>query len=328
MTDAVTIHDIHAARDRLAGHALVTPMLESTFVNRLAGRRVLVKVEALQKTGSFKFRGGWSAISALPEDQRKRGVIAFSSGNHAQGVAHAAELHGIPAVIVMPNDAPALKISNTRAHGAEVVLYDRPGGESREELGAQLASERGLTLIKPFDEPMVMAGQGTCGLEIAEQARALGVSQADVLICCGGGGLTAGISLALEAEAPGLRPRPVEPQASDDIARSLASGTRQVNEGPIDSICDAIISREPGLLTLPVIQRLCGPAIVIQDEDALRAMAVAFQRFKVVAEPGGAAALAAALYHGDQVDADTVICTISGGNTDAEMFNRALQKLD
>ena len=225
MTEAITIDDIRAARDRLAGVARVTPLLESPFLNSLAGRRVLVKAECLQRTGSFKFRGGWSAVSALPEAARMRGVIAYSSGNHAQGVAHAAELMGVPAVIVMPEDAPALKLANTRAHGAEVVLYDRVAGENREEIGGRIAEERGLTLIKPYDEPMVMAGQGTCGLEIAAQAREAGVERVDVLVCCGGGGLSSGIALALEAEAPGLRVRPCEPAGFDDWARSLPASS-------------------------------------------------------------------------------------------------------
>ncbi|MEM0943573.1 MAG: threonine/serine dehydratase, partial [Pseudomonadota bacterium] len=256
MTEAITIADIHAARRRIAPVIRETPMLESAHLNRLAGRRVLVKAECLQVTGSFKFRGGFSAVSALPEADRARGVLAFSSGNHAQGVAHAAELHGIPAVIVMPEDAPALKLANTRAHGAEVVLYDRAGGEAREPLGQRLAAERGLTLIRPYDEPMVMAGQGTCGLEIAAQARAAQVRHADVLVCCGGGGLASGIALALEAEAPGLRLRPVEPEAGDDTKRSLAAGERIGVALPIASICDAIVTPMPGELTFPVLQRL------------------------------------------------------------------------
>ncbi|MEL7000626.1 MAG: pyridoxal-phosphate dependent enzyme, partial [Pseudomonadota bacterium] len=173
MSDAITIDDIKASAERLAGVARRTPMLESPFLNQIAGRRVLFKPECLQRTGSFKFRGGWSALSALPDAVRKKGVIAYSSGNHAQGVAHAAELHGVPAVIVMPNDAPALKLANTRAHGAEVVTYDRPSGESREALGEAISSERGLTLIRPYDEPMVFAGQWTFFFEIAEQAREL-----------------------------------------------------------------------------------------------------------------------------------------------------------
>ena len=328
MTEAITIADILAAQARLEGVARVTPMLESPFLNQTAGRRVLVKPECLQRTGSFKFRGGWSAVSSLSEDQRNRGVLAYSSGNHAQGVAHAAELHGAPAVIIMPKDAPALKIANTRAHGAEVVLYDRAGGESREELGEQLAAQRGLTLIRPYDEPMVMAGQGTCGLEIAEQAQELGVGKADVLVCCGGGGLTSGIALALEAEAPDLRVRPVEPEAGDDVVRSLQSGKRESNDGPVKSICDAIVTDAPGALTFPVLHRLCGPGITVSDAQALRAVAQIFLRLKLVAEPGGAVAVAAALFRQHQIDSDCVICTISGGNCDPDMFARALATLN
>ena len=327
MSEAITFDDIRAARDRLAGVARITPLLESPFLNALAGRRVLVKAECLQRTGSFKFRGGWSAVSALPEAALERGVIAYSSGNHAQGVAHAAELLGVPAVIVMPEDAPALKLANTRAHGAEVVLYDRPGGESREEIGGRIAAERGLTLIRPFDEPMVMAGQGTCGLEIAEQAREAGVEKADVLVCCGGGGFSSGIALALEAEAPGVRVRTCEPAGFDDWARSLAAGERLANPTETGSICDALLSPSPGELTFPVIQRLGGPGLVVTDEEALRAMGQAFLRLKIVAEPGGAVALAAALYRGDQIAGDAVICTVSGGNVDPEMFGRALATL-
>ena len=327
MTEAITIADIRAAQARLAGHARVTPLLESPFLNDIAGRRVLVKAECLQRTGSFKFRGGWSAVSALTDEQRNRGVIAYSSGNHAQGVAHAAELMGAPAVIIMPRDAPALKIANTRAMGAEVVLYDRAGNESREALGEAIAKERGLTLIRPYDEPMVMAGQGTCGLEIAEQAKAMGIEQADVLVCCGGGGLTSGIALALEAEAPGLRARPVEPETGDDVVRSLAEGRRVENVGPIRSICDAIVTPSPGELTFPIMHRLCGPGLAVTDEEALRAMGLLFQRLKIVAEPGGAVAVAAAVFHADQIEGDTVICTVSGGNTDPEMFGRALGTL-
>jgi len=327
MTEAITIADIRAARDRLAGHGRITPLLESPFLNGLAGRRVLVKAECLQRTGSFKFRGGWSAVSALPQDARKRGVIAFSSGNHAQGVAHAAELMGVPAVIIMPKDAPALKIANTRAHGAEVVLYDRAGGESREALGAKIAAERGLTLIKPYDEPMVMAGQGTCGLEIAEQAFEAGVTAADVLVCCGGGGLSSGIALALESDAPGLRVRTCEPAGFDDAARSLAMGERVVNPSETGSICDAIVTPSPGALTFPILKRLAGPGLAVTDGEALQAMGQAFLRLKIVAEPGGAVALAAALYRKDDIKGDAVICTVSGGNVDPAMFRRALETL-
>lgn len=327
MTEAISIDDIRAAQGRLDGAARVTPLLESPFLNDLAGRRVLIKAECLQRTGSFKFRGGWSAVSALTDDARRRGVIAFSSGNHAQGVAHAAELHHCPAIIIMPNDAPQLKLDNTRAHGAEVITYDRPGGESREEAGAELAAERGLTLIKPYDEPLVMAGQGTCGLEIAEQANAAGVTDADVLVCCGGGGLTSGIAMALEAEAPGLRVRPCEPELGDDTVRSLQAGHRISIDGPIPSICDAIVTKSPGELTFPITRRLCGPGLTVSDDEALLAIAHLFLRLKLVAEPGGAVAVAAALFRKDQIEGDAVICTVSGGNVDPGTFTKALEKL-
>lgn len=247
---------IEAAAARLAGHARRTPLLSSPFLDAVAGRRVLVKPECLQHTGSFKFRGAWSALTALPAGTR--GVIAFSSGNHAQGVAHAARRLGLAAVIVMPSDAPALKIDNTRAFGAEVVLYDRIE-ESREEIGARIAAERGLVLVKPYDEPQVIAGQGTIGLEIAEDCARLGIAAADVLVPCGGGGMTAGIALALEARAPGLRVRPCEPEGFDDAKRSLAAGRRVANAQAAGSICDAIVTAMPGELTFPVMARLCGP---------------------------------------------------------------------
>ena len=201
---------IQAAADRISGHARVTPMLTSPFLDDIAGRRVLVKAECLQYTGSFKFRGAWSAVSALTDNALKTGVIAYSSGNHAQGVAMAANAHDAPAVIVMPADAPQMKIDNTRALGAEVILYDRET-EDRDAIGVDIATARGLTLIRPYDEPQVIAGQGTTGLEIADQARALGVEAADVLVCCGGGGLTSGIALALAETAPKMRARPAEP---------------------------------------------------------------------------------------------------------------------
>lgn len=324
MTD---IAAIEAAATRLDGHVRRTPLLSSPFLDEIAGRRVLVKAECLQHTGSFKFRGAWSALSAMAPEVRARGVLAYSSGNHAQGVAYAAALHGTTSVIIMPKDAPALKIANTRALGGEVVLYDR-ATESREEIGQRIAAERGLTLVRPYDEPMVIAGQGSCGLEIAEQAAEEGVTQADVLVCCGGGGLTSGIALALEARAPGLRVRPCEPEGFDDTARSLAAGSRQRNARMEGSICDAIVTPEPGKITFPILQRLAGPGLVVSDEQALRAMALAWQRLKIVLEPGGAVALAAALFCADQVQGDAVICTASGGNVDKPVFDRALALLE
>ena len=308
---------IEAAAGRLKGWARRTPMLSSPFLDELAGRRVLVKAECLQHTGSFKFRGAWNAISAL----EPRGVIAFSSGNHAQGVALAARLKGIPATIVMPSDAPAIKIANTRGLGAKVVLYDR-SREDRDAIGARLAEKRGLALIKPFDMAEVIAGQGTCGLEIAEQAADEGVEAADVLVCCGGGGLTSGIALALEARAPGLRPRTVEPEGFDDVARSLAADEIQSNERVTGSICDAIVTPRPGELTWPILRRLCGPGLAVSEEQALQAMALAQDRLKIVLEPGGAVALAAALFLPGPGDA--VIAVATGGNVDRAMTRRAL----
>ncbi|WP_171187048.1 threonine/serine dehydratase [Ruegeria sp. HKCCC2117] len=321
-----TIEMIEAAAERLNGHIRKTPILSSPFLDNLAGRRILVKPECLQHTGSFKFRGAWSAISALEEAERQRGVIAYSSGNHAQGVAMAASKHGISSVIVMPSDAPQLKIENTRALGAEVVLYDR-ANEKREEIGEAIAAERGLTLIRPFDEPLVIAGQGTTGLEIAGQAADLGVTQADVLVCCGGGGLTSGIALALEKHAPNLRARPCEPEGFDDVKRSLASGQIENNNAASGNICDAILTPQPGNITFPILNRLCGPGLSVTEEEALRAMALAFLRLKIVLEPGGAVALASALFRGDQIEGDDVIVVASGGNVDPAVFSRALEFL-
>lgn len=320
----MNIDMINAAAKRLDGKARCTPLLSSPFLDEIAGRRVLVKAECLQHTGSFKFRGAWSALSAMDPDVRSRGVIAFSSGNHAQGVALAAREHGTSAVIIMPEDSPEIKLRNTKALGAEVVTYDR-ATEDRDAIGDQLAAERGLTLVKPFDEPLVIAGQGTTGLEIAAQAAESGITQAQVLVPCGGGGLTSGIALALEAVAPKMKVHPAEPEGFDDAARSLISGKHEVNATTTGSLCDAIITPTPGQLTLPHMKRLCGAGFVVSDDECLQAMAEAFNRLKIVLEPGGAAALAAALYHGNSLQSDTVICVASGGNVDPDVFVTALK---
>jgi threonine dehydratase len=315
---------IRDAAHRLNGHIRRTPLLNAPLLDRVAGRRVFVKAECLQLTGSFKARGGWSAVSALTPEARARGVIAFSSGNHAQGVAYAAARHGTPCVILMPSDAPQVKIGNTRAYGAEVVLYDR-ATQDRDVLGAGLAADRGLTLIKPFDDPQVIAGQGTVGLEIAVEAARAGVTAAEVLVCCGGGGLSSGIALALAADAPGLKVRTVEPAGFDDMARSLASGTRERNAAATGSICDAILTPAPGDLTLPILTRLAGPGLAVSDDQALQAMALAFAHLRIVLEPGGAVALAAALFGNDLPD--TVIAVASGGNVDPATFALAVGRL-
>jgi threonine dehydratase len=311
MTDIVMIK---AAAARMQGHVRRTPLLNAPLLDKAAGRRIFVKAECLQVTGSFKARGGWAAVSALSPEARARGVIGYSSGNHAQGVAYAAARHGAPCVILMPRDAPQVKIANTRAYGAEVVLYDR-ATEDRDAIGASLSSERGLTLIKPYDNAQVIAGQGTVGLELAEQAQEASVAEAPVLVCCGGGGLSSGIALALEARAPGLTVSTAEPQGFDDMARSPAlSG----------SICDAILTPTPGELTLPILSRLAGPGVVVTDDQALQAMALAFTHLRIVLEPGGAVALAAALF-GEGLP-DTAIAVATGGNVDPAIFATALDR--
>lgn len=317
------IEQIEAAARRIDGHAVRTPLLNAPLLDGYAGRRIFVKAECLQKTGSFKYRGARSAISALERQVRARGVIAFSSGNHAQGVALAASEMGTTAVIIMPEDAPQTKIANTRAYGAEVILYDR-AHEDRDAIGAKLAGERGLTLIKPFDNEEVIAGQGTCGLEIAEQAAGFGIEAADVLVCCGGGGLTSGVATALADRAPGFTVRPVEPEGFDDVTRSLAADAIQVNNRMSGSICDAILTPSPGQITFPILRAHCGPGIVVSDEDAMRAMAAAFHRLRIVLEPGGAVSLAAALFHRD--DDSDVIVVASGGNVDAPVFRKAVDQ--
>ena len=322
----MNIDMIRAAAKRLKGHARHTPILTSPFLDEIAGRRVFLKAECLQHTGSFKFRGGRSAVSALGDNALKTGVIAFSSGNHAQGVALAARDFGAPAVIIMPTGAPKIKIENTRALGAEVVLYNRET-EDRDEIGGRIAQERGLVLIKPFDEPQVIAGQGTTGLEIAEDMNALGVTEADVMVCCGGGGLTSGIALALAADAPGLRVRPAEPEEFDDVTRSLKSGKIESNTRLGGSLCDAIVTQQPGDLTFPIMQRHCGPGVVVTEDECLRAVGLAFDRLRVVIEPGGAAALAAALFHTDEFTGDAVIAVATGGNVDPDVFAKALETL-
>lgn len=309
----------------MRGHIRRTPLLSSPALDAIAGRQVFVKAEALQHTGSFKARGGWSAVSALSDAARARGVIAYSSGNHAQGVARAAQAHSAPALIVMPSDAPDIKISNTRALGAEVLLYDR-ATDDRETLGRGQTEARGLTLIKPYDDPRVIAGQGTTGLEIAEQAAEANVAAADVLVCCGGGGLSAGIALALHDLSPGLRVRTVEPDQFDDMARSLALGQPVENAARTGSICDAILTPAPGKLTLPILRALAGSGLVVSEDEVLRTMALAFAHLKLVLEPGGAVALAAALFHPHEMDGNCVIAVATGGNVSPEIFARALSR--
>lgn len=319
-----TFADVQAAAERLAGTAVRTPLLESSLLNERAGCRLLVKAEPLQKTGSFKFRGAYNALAALPSDQRARGVVAFSSGNHGQAVAAAARLFGVPATIVMPADAPAIKIAATRAQGAQVVTYDR-WTESREAIGARIAEETGATLVKPYDEPLVIAGQGTMGLEVVEQAREAGVERLDrVIVPVSGGGMVAGIALALEETSPGTRVASAEPAGFEDLQRSLAAGTRVSNEPGGRTLCDALMAPMPGEITFPIAHRLLDGGHAVTDAEAKAAMAVAFHMLKLVVEPGGAVALAAVLSGKADCAGQTVAVVCSGGNVDPAVYAEAL----
>jgi threonine dehydratase len=316
MTRIPDFDDVRAAARRLDGHARVTPLLAGTPLDRLTGGRVLLKLETLQHTGSFKFRGAWNRLAQLDAAQRRAGVVAFSSGNHAQGVAEAARRLGIRATIVMPSDAPRVKMQNTIDMGAEVVEYDRVR-ESREQIAAQLAAQRGATLVPSFDDPDIIAGQGTAGLEIAEQAAALGLTLDDVVVCCSGGGLTAGIAIAMARLAPQAAVWTAEPEAHDDHRRSLASGRRQRNEaGAPASICDALLAPMPGELTFAINQRLLKGGLAVSDDEVRAAIGFAARKLKLVVEPGGAVALAAVLSGRLDVKDRTVAVTLSGGNID------------
>ena len=319
-----TLADIEDARQRLRGMAVVTPLLESPMLNERLGGRLLVKAEPLQRTGSFKFRGAYNRLSRLDPEQKKRGVVAYSSGNHAQGVAAAAQILGIPAVIVMPADAPEIKVRNTRAYGAEVVTYDRYT-ESREAKGEKLRAERGAVLVPPFDDPYIIAGQGTIGLEIAEQAAAAGVELDAVITGASGGGLISGTAIALHAKSPRTKIYVAEPASFDDIIRSLKSGRRETNDTKAKSICDALMSPSPGEITFPIISKLVAGGFAVTDDEVRRAMATAFAELKIVVEPGGAVGLAAVLSGKLPIRGKAVAVICSGGNVDPDTFITALK---
>lgn len=317
--------DVEMAARRLAGFAVKTPVLESPVLNARSGGRVLLKAECLQRTGSFKFRGAWNCISQLDPARHPGGVVAFSSGNHAQGVAAAAQIKGLPALIVMPADTPEIKKANTRGFGAEVVTYDR-ATESREEIAARFVRERHAVLVPPFEHPDIIAGQGTAGLELADEAARLSVVLDDVLVCCSGGGFAAGVALAMEAKSPPTRVHTVEPFGFDDYARSLKSGRRESNARPSGSICDALLSPQPGEMTLAVNRPRVGEGLVVTDAEAAEAMRFAFEVLKVVVEPGGAVGLAAVLTGKIATAGRTIGVMLSGGNADAELFARVLRR--
>jgi threonine dehydratase len=309
-----TIEDVRAAAKRIDGIAFKTPLIRNDVLDEITGAKAWVKAENLQRGGAFKMRGATNAIAALAPEVRGKGVIAFSSGNHAIAVATASKIFGIKATIVMPADAPKIKLDTTRSLGATVVTYDRVG-ESREEIGARLAAEGGLSLIKPFDDPFVLAGQGTAGLEVSEL-----ISPDIVFVPASGGGLAAGTALSL----PQARVFAVEPEAHNDIQRTLGSGCIQRNAPGIHSICDGLLTDQMGEIPYAIARERFERVIAVSDEAVLRAMKFAFQRLKLVLEPSGAASLAALLEGGADVRGETVAIIASGGNVDIETFERAL----
>ncbi len=309
-----TIEDVRAAAKRIDGIAVKTPLIRNDMLDEITGAKVWVKAENLQRGGAFKMRGATNAIAALAPEVRAKGVIAFSSGNHAIAVATASKIFSIKATIVMPADAPKIKLDTTRSLGAMVVTYDRVG-ESREEIGARLAAEGGLSLIKPFDDPFVLAGQGTAGLEIAEQ-----VSPDIVFVPASGGGLSTGTALAL----PKARVFAVEPEGHADIQRTLETGAIQRNAPGIRSICDGLLTEQMGEIPFAIARERFERVFTVSNEAVLRAMKFAFQRLKLVLEPSGAASLAALLEGGADVGGQTVAIIASGGNVDVDTFERAL----
>ena len=320
----VSYNDITEAAQLLAGVVVRTPLLESSVLNKQVGGRLLFKAETLQVTGSFKFRGAYNHIKRLPTSVKQKGVVAYSSGNHAQGTAAAAHYCETPALIVMPKDAPEVKKQGTARWGAEIVSYDRYGRETREEIAGQIADDRGSPIVKPYDDRFIMAGQGTAGLEIIQQLSERKLQADRVLVPCGGGGLTAGIATAIKFNNPNTVIHTVEPEGFDDTAQSLKLNSRQPTDLAIASFCDALLAPEPGLLTFEVNRKLCGPGLVVNDTEVAVAMAAAFQHLKLVLEPGGAGGLAAALSGKVELDGVTVIL-LSGGNVDPLVFSNILQ---
>jgi len=314
-----TAADVDTAARRLAGIALHTPLVSSPTLDAMTGGRIFLKAETLQRTGSFKFRGAYNKLAATPREQCAGGVVAFSSGNHAQGVAAAAKLLQMPAVIVMPSDAPRPKRERTKALGAEVVLYDRER-EDREKIARELADARGAVLVPPYDDALIIAGQGTTGSEIVEDLAALGVTPDIVIVNASGGGLAAGIALAVKARVPSARLFTAEPAGFDDHLRSFRSGQREKNPRVSGSICDALMAQSPGKLTFEINRALIGDGVSATDEEAGRAVAFAFHELKLVVEPGGAVALAALLAGKVDVRGKVAVAVLSGGNVDPELF--------
>jgi len=321
----VDLRDVENAADRLSGVAVLTPLIASRELDELAEGRVLIKPESLQLTGSFKIRGAYNMMSRLPPEQAARGVVAWSSGNHAQGVAAAGSLLAIKTAIVMPQDAPRVKLENTRRLGGEPILYDRFSGD-REEIARRVAAERGAELVPSYDHADIIAGQGTVGLEIMRQCSAAGVTPDQVLVPCSGGGLIAGAAVAIRGIEPRTTVHSVEPASLDDTARSLRAGERVSNEASARSMCDALQAATPGRLTFDINRELLADGLSVSDDEAGAAMRFAFLNLKLVAEPGGAVALAAVLARKIETKGRVTVVVLSGGNVDAELFCRILRE--
>ena len=312
---APNFDDILAAQARIAPYAVRTPLVESWQLNALTGGRVFLKLELLQRTGSFKFRGACNRLAMIPQSARKAGVVAFSSGNHAQGVAAAAALFGMPAVIVMPSDAPRPKIEGTRAFGAQVVFYDRVR-EDREAIAAKIGAERGAVLVKPFDQAEIIAGQGTVGLEVAAATRHLGIALDDVLVPCSGGGLVSGTALGLRGSGVDAKVHSVEPDNFDGMKRSLEAGKRVQAPGGKLSIADALMAPIPGAIVFELAKDILGPGFAVSDAELEKAVVYAARNLKLLVEPGGAAALAALLAGRVDARGKIVALVLSGGNAE------------
>ncbi len=320
MSALPTIADVRAAAERIKPFAVVTPLLEHPALNARVGGRVLLKAENLQRVGAFKFRGAYNAVSQVDRAKFPGGVVACSSGNHAQGVAAAATLCGMKSVIVMPADAPRLKIARTKAFGAEVVTYDRVK-ENRDAIAKAICERTKAAFVHPFDDAHVMCGQGTAGIELMAQAKAIGATPDAVLVCCSGGGFVGGVSIAVKDAHPSTEIYAVEPAGFDDMARSLKSGRRETNAQLSGSICDALLSPTPGVLTFAVAQKNVAGSLVVTDDEARAAVRFAFEELKLVVEPGGAVALAAVLTGKLPVKGRTIAAVLSGGNIDPAMLS-------
>ena len=326
LRDLPTFADIEDAAVRVKDVTVRTPLLRFDALDEAVGAPVWVKPETLQRTGSFKMRGAWNRISRIPEGDRSKGVVAFSSGNHAQGVAESARLLGMKATIVMPSDAPAAKIASTRRRGAEVRLYDRVK-ESREAIAAAIAGASGATTVRPFDDSWIMAGQGTAGLEAARDAAAMGVTFGSLICNASGGGLLAGMAVAFEGVSPDTEVYVAEPEGHDDLIRSLAARQIVSNAPGIRSIADALMSPEPGALTFEIHKRRVRGGFTASNDQLLDAMSFAFHNMKLVVEPGGANGLAVLLNNRAHFAArGPVLVVLSGGNVDADLFARAIAR--